>query len=121
MVATLLSFVLNSCFTDVYTEPYIEFRSSSGFKFPADSIAAGKSINVELRCVNNGSDLLTRLYIYKVNNNDIIEDMAIRPPISSFGYKLSLTKTKSDTDTVMFELHDEDGNITQSMVFMHKK
>ncbi len=114
--------LLSSCLGKAYTEPHIEFLGGDKFKFPEDSLDVGKSVNFELRCISNGNDLLTRLYIYTDNGEGtVIEDMSIRPPDAAFGYKFSFTKTKASTDSLIFELHDKGGNVGKSLVQIHTK
>ncbi len=111
--------LLSSCWSETYTEPRIVFQPGS-LKLPADSLDVGEKVNLELHCFSNGNDLLTRLCIYS-NNRTNLEDMSLRPPVASFGYRLSFIKTKAETDSLIFELHDKNSNMGTYIIELYKK
>ncbi len=120
IISIILTFaLLPSCFSKSETDPQIQFISNS-FKIPADSVKVGARVNLELRCISNGNDLLTKLHIF-TNAEKTLEEMYIRPPAAAFGYQFSFTKTKAETDSITFQLQDKSGNTGSILVLMHTK
>ncbi len=112
--------LLSACWSESYTEPRIRFEADDTFKLPADSLEVNQTLNLDLYCESNGNDLLTRLYI-STNNELVLEDISMRPPTAAFGYKFKFDKTEAKTDSIIFELHDKNGNIGKYFLMLYKK